>query len=275
MTTSPPPRRRIALQFAIGVVILAVVAVLVVLVVHSKQGTAKTVEKAAVSAPAPKNMRSDGVLIAGGSGTLRTVLTPAVTGNKPVPTNVTKLGSTANIVEYVDFQCPFCFEFEETNLANIATWVGDGRATLELHPIAILDRSSEGTRYSSRAANAAACVADYDPQRYIFVAAALYQKQPAEGTRGLTDTQLIAALASAGASGPAIDSCVKTEKFKAFVAASTLRAVDGTFTGVATTPSTFQGTPTVFVDGALYNGSITDAAAFTAFVEQQQPGTTN
>ncbi|MEJ1230121.1 MAG: hypothetical protein WDM88_05060 [Galbitalea sp.] len=75
-------------------------------------------------------------------------------------------------------------------------------------------------------------------------------------------------------SSPAITGCVNTERFRDWVTASTARVEVGTFAGVALTPSTFQGTPTVFVDGVLYPESITDAAAFTAFVEKQHPGAT-
>jgi protein-disulfide isomerase len=275
-TGAPRPRRRTHLiQLVVGVVILAAVAILVAVVVNGNHAERKVAAKAAAVAPQPKNMASDGVLVVGSGGLLRTVRTAAIpAGGVPVATDEAKLGDTANIVEYIDFQCPFCLEFEQTNLGNVAKWVGEGKATLEVHPISILDRSSEGTRYSSRSADAAACVADYDPDRYLFAVAALYDNQPAEGTSGLTDTKILSVLSNADATDPAIASCVRSERFRSFVSASTVRAVDGTFTGVATTPTSFAGTPTVFVDGAQYTGSLTDAAAFTAFVERQKPGAT-
>ena len=265
--------RRLVIQIVIGVALLAIVAAIVVVVVNSIH----TEKVAAASAPAaaagPRNMRSDGILISGAALTAtRTAGIPAK--GKPIATDESKRGSTANIVEYIDYQCPACLAFEETNLGNVAKWVQSGKATLELHPIAFLDRSSEGTRYSSRADNAAACVANYEPDRYIYVAAALYQNQPAEGTSGLTNAKILTVLKSAGASSSAITTCVDKEQFKAWVTASTARVMVGTFAGVALTPSTFQGTPTVFVNGVQYPGSITDAAVFTAFVEKQKPGTT-
>ena len=270
-TPPTPKNRRLIIQLVVGVILLAIVAVVIVVILNTSH--AATVASAKATAAGPKNMRSDGILISGTQ--LTATRTPAIPAKgEPIATNESKLGSTANIVEYIDYQCPACLAFEETNLGNVAKWVQSGKATLELHPIAFLDRSSEGTRYSSRADNAAACVANYEPDRYIFVAAALYQNQPAEGTTGLTNAKILAVLKSAGASSASITTCVHKEQFKAWVAAATARVETGTFAGVALTPSSFQGTPTVFVDGVQYPGSITDAAAFTAFVEKQKPGTT-
>jgi protein-disulfide isomerase len=265
--------RRVVIQIGVGVLLLAIVAVVIVVIVSSGHAAKVAAVKAPSTSTSPLNMRSDGVLISG--PTLTATRTPATPkGSTPLATDESKHTATANIVEYIDYQCPACLAFEETNLGNVATWIQSGKATLELHPIAFLDGSSKGTRYSSRADNAAACVANYDPDRYIYVAAALYQNQPAEGTSGLTDAKILAVLSSAGASGTAITHCVNQEQFASWVTASTARVEGGTYAGVALTPSTFQGTPTVFVDGVQYPGSITDAAAFTAFVEKQHPGTT-
>jgi protein-disulfide isomerase len=272
-------RRRLFIQVVVGVALLVIVAVVIVVIANNNRSATVAEAKAPSSSVGPKNMLSDGILISGPK--LSVTRTPAIpVHGKPVATDESKHTSTANIVEYIDYQCPACLAFEETNLGNVAQWVQSGKATLELHPIAFLDRSSEGTRYSSRAANAAACIANYDPDRYIFVAAALYQNQPAEGTTGLTNAKILSVIKTAVAShsyaiNADITNCVNTEQFKAWVAAATARVQVGTFAGVALTPSTFQGTPTVFVDGVLYTGSITDSQAFAAFVDKQKPGTTN
>ena len=274
--TAKPKSRRIWLQVAVIVVVLAVVAVVVGVVLNNNHPAAAKAAPATSTTAGPKNMRSDGILITGSKGDLVSTRTAAVPQHGlPVPTDQSKLKSTANIVEYIDYQCPACLAFEETNLNNVASWVGNGKATLELHPIAFLDRSSMGTRYSSRADNAAACVANFAPDRYVFAAAALYSNQPSEGTTGLTNKQINAVLTKAKSSNADIVNCVNQETFKSWVTAATARVMNGTFSGVALKPSSFQGTPTVFVDGVQYTGSITDAAAFTAFVEKQKPGTTD
>jgi protein-disulfide isomerase len=250
-------RNRIFLQGGLGIGILAVVAIVAMFIVNGS---------APASATGPKNMLSDGVLISGPK--LDVVPTAALKANqKPVPTNTAKHTKTVNIVTYVDYQCPYCDEFETTNLDQISSMVKSGLATLEIHPIAILDASSLGTRYSSRAANAAACVANYDPNNYFAVNKALFANQPAEQTTGLSNAKILSVLKGAGSSSKAITSCVNSDKFSSWVTSATTRV-----TGSTTLPNTkngkYNGTPTVFVNGAQYSGSLTDASAFAAFVQQ-------
>ncbi len=263
-----PPRRsrrRYFIQAAIAVVVIvAIVVVASVLIAGQNNTVAKAVSSGLLG---PKNMASGGALIEGSSGKLVTVPTPAEKIGHVVPTK--PLAGKANIVEYVDLQCPYCLEFEETNLNNVASWVQSGQATLEIHPIAFLDASSQGTRYSSRADNAVACVANDDPNEFIDAIAVLYEHQPKEGSDGRTNAQILGYLKKAGASSAAITKCVDSDQFDLWVTATTAEVESGTFKGVATTPSAFQGTPTVYVNGQPYTGSLTDASTFTAFVNAE------
>jgi protein-disulfide isomerase len=86
---------------------------------------------------------------------------------------------------WVDFMCPYCGQFEKTNGDQIKEWVTSGAATVEIHPIAILTTRSNGTKYSERSANAAACVADRSPDSFFDFNSLLFANQPAEGTDGL------------------------------------------------------------------------------------------
>ena len=264
---APAPRngsRRLILQ--LGIVLLLVIAAIVVVVVVVSNNHAAAKHPVTSSAASPKNMASYGVLLTGSGGNIVTSRTPAVTIGHPVPTDTAKHATTVNIVEYVDYQCPYCLAFEEANLNNTAALVAAGTATLEIHPIAFLDASSEGTRYSSRADNAAACVANFDPDEFLSVTAALYEGQPKEGTPGLTNKQILSVLAKADVSEPSITKCVNSETYRTWVSATTAAVENGTFQHVAKSPITFPGTPTVFVNGIQYTGSITDAKAFSAFV---------
>ena len=58
--------------------------------------------------------------------------------------------------------CPVCNQFEQLYGPEIQNLVDDGTITLGIHPIAILDRLSQGTEFSTRAANAMYCVAVED-----------------------------------------------------------------------------------------------------------------
>ncbi len=251
-------RQRWVLQGGVIVALLAVVAVVGLVVFNATRPPT----------PGPLNMLSDGILISGNGTTATAVTTTALQPNKtPVPTDPSKSKNTANIVMYVDYQCPFCKQFEATNAEQITKWVTDGMATVEIHPIAILDNSSQGTKYSTRAANAAACVANFDPNNYLAVNTALFANQPAEQTPGLTDDQLKALVKTAGAGGADVASCISSQTFASWVSAATKRALAGPLPNSDT--KTVAGTPTVIVDGKKYPGALDDANAFYSFVGKQ------
>lgn len=143
---------------------------------------------------------------------------------------------------YIDFMCPVCNQFEQAYGAPIQDLVADGTITHNIHPIAILDRYSQGTEYSTRAANAMYCVAETAPEASVPFMQALFGNQPAEGTTGLTDQQLIEIAVSVGAEG--IDACVSERRYAGFVAAMTERTpIQPGAQGI--------GTPTLAVNGEV------------------------
>jgi len=253
-------RNRLFLQGGVGIVVIAIAAIVMLVIVNQPKPVALS-----TNAAGPLNMASDGILLSG--NTTQVVKTPALkAGEDPVPTNTSKHAKTVNIVSYVDFQCPICQAFEAANGEQIKSWVDSGVATIEIHPISFLDRGSQGNMYSTRAANAAACVAQEQPDTFYSVMQALFAHQPAESTPGRSDAQILSVLKDAGASGSAITTCVKTQKFVNWVGAESARVLNGTFPNTVT-PTTFRGTPTVFVDGQQYGGQPQDAAGFASFVQ--------
>ncbi|NEM91723.1 DsbA family protein [Galbitalea soli] len=256
-------RNRFFLQGGIGLAVIAIIAIVAVVIVNSNRPLVTT-------ASGPANMLSDGILLTGSAGATTAVTTAAIKPKaQPVATDASKYSKTANIVEYIDYQCPYCNEFETTNQDQIAQMVANGTATLEIHPIAILDQSSQGTRYSSRAANAAACVAALDPNAFLAVNKALFANQPAEGTTGLSNQKIISIINGAGATGDALSTCINDETYKSWVTAATARALAGPLPNSSV--AKVSGTPTVIVSGKQYPGSLTDAATFAAFVAAQTP----
>jgi protein-disulfide isomerase len=255
-------RRQTRLFIQLGVGLFIVLAVGVGLFFYFATTHAVTALKGSTTTTAggPKNMQSGGILMTGTGGDIAATRTPAVPANgNPVATDPTKHSSTVNIVEFIDYQCPYCNQFETANAPQIDKWVAEGKATVEIHPLAFLDSDSQGTRYSSRADNAASCVANYDPDDFLAVTSALYKDQPPEGSPGLPNSKIVSILASAGASDPAIARCVDTEQFRSWVTASTDYAIKNVFNGEGSTP-------TIFVNGKQYAGSITDPTAFASFV---------
>jgi protein-disulfide isomerase len=254
-------RNRFFWQGGAGLAVIAIAAIVVLVVTNAPKPAGLS-----DSTAGPANMISDGILLTGPD--LAAVPTAAIkAGGKPVPTDEAKYPNTVNIVTYVDYQCPACQAFEQTNSAQIQQWVASGMATIEIHPVAILDASSEGNMYSTRAGNAAACVANYDPDDYYAVSTAFYANQPAEDTDGATNAQILAVLKGAGASSSEITNCVNTQQFSAWETAATNRVLNGPLPNSSITK--LEHTPTVVVNGKEYTGSITDAAAFATFVEAQ------
>ncbi len=146
---------------------------------------------------------------------------------------------------YIDFQCPVCAGFEEAYGPTLAQLADEGTITLNIHPIAILDRASQGTAYSTRSANAAYCVAVDEPAAVLPFVQAMFAGQPAEGTPGLTDEEIAAIAEDAGASD-AVASCIADGTYERFVAAKTRDTpVQEGAAGI--------GTPTIVVNGTTLN----------------------
>jgi protein-disulfide isomerase len=143
---------------------------------------------------------------------------------------------------YLDFMCPHCKVFEQSAGGSLNQMVADNKIKLVYHPVAFLDNAST-TQYSTRSAAASACAADAGKlPEYVQT---LYANQPAEGSAGLGDDQLITLGHTAGISGSAFDTCVRDGKYRSWVQHVTDAAVSRGVTG----------TPTVFVDGKQVEAS--------------------
>jgi len=135
-------------------------------------------------------------------------------------TGAIAVGDGSNdLATYIDFMCPICGDFEEIYGPTIEGLVDDGSITLNIHPISILDRASQGTKFSTRAANAMYCVAVADADASLPFMTAMFDNQPEEGTSGLSDEQILAIAAASGVTG--IDSCVNDGTYSKYVTSIT------------------------------------------------------
>ena len=180
-------------------------------------------------------------------------------------------GKTApNIKIYLDFQCPICNLFEDGNSEQLRSWVETGAATVEYHPVSFLDGRGSPNTYSSRAANAAICVANYSPNNFFDYVDVLFTNQPAEGTPGPENPELISRVKEVGAANQdKIAQCINDKAYATWVSDTTTAALTKKLPG---TDINMQGTPTILVNGQQYpfasQEELVNPARFAAWVQQ-------
>lgn len=160
---------------------------------------------------------------------------------------------------YEDFMCPICRNFESASGATVKQLVADKKVTVRYHTVAILDASSNGTQYSTRAAGAAAAAAIAG--KFIEYHDVLYANQPQEGSSGLTNAKLIDLGKSIGLTDSAFVNAINNKTYDAWVA-----KVTDTFSSRG-----YTGTPTIVVAGKVVQGpnqSVPTAAELTQAVTQ-------
>ncbi len=148
---------------------------------------------------------------------------------------------------YEDFLCPACGNFERTFGATVSKLVDTGAIAADYYMLGFLS-SPQNDDYSSRAANAAYCVADESIDAFRRFHTALYTKdiQPKEkGTSFPDDARLTELARQAGVVGKVPD-CIKSGKY--------LPMVDGLVAA-----EKIRSTPTIRINGKDYRPSTPDA----------------
>lgn len=173
------------------------------------------------------------------------------TTQTPAPAATSASGTVPNIVVYVDYQCPICGIFEQGNSDQLRQWAKSGAATLEIHPISFLDGNSANA-YSSRAANAAVCVANYSPNNFLDYSNVLFAHQPAEGTAGPENAELIKRTTDVGVKNASkIADCINNKVFGKWVSNTTDSVLSSSYKVKGATFGV-TGTPTIVVNGNQY-----------------------
>lgn len=167
-------------------------------------------------------------------------------GEKPKASNIdtaegaVSFGSGTHIVDvYVDFMCSHCKTFEEAEGEALQRLVSDGTITLRVHPLTFMDRVSQGSRFSSRAASAMYAIAAADPGNAYAFLRGMYAQQPQGNTAGWTNDQIVAIAEAAGvrmADGLRDD--IRSARYLKYAQAQKL-------------PDGATGTPTLMVDGTI------------------------
>ncbi len=246
-------RSRWVLQGGIGLVLVAIIAIVGLIIWNGVRP----------AGPGPANMASDGIHI--GEGFKATPTMALASDADPVPT-ATEDSGVVNIRVYVDYLCPYCKDFDEANAEQLEGYIETGAATVEIHPLAVLTSRAQG--YSLRAANAAACVANYSPDTFWEFNRLLFDNQPAEQSSGLDNAAIIKITEEAGVGkADAVAGCITDQRYKAWVDAATDRVLMGDIPD--SNIEQVQGTPIIVVNGKQYRGELSDPSEFAAFVLAQ------
>ncbi len=181
----------------------------------------------------------------------------------PTPSPTPTAKPVVEIAVYVDFLSPAAREWQLANATQLSNWVSEGAVALSYHPVSMLTAKSNGTKYSLRAAGAAACVATHASGSFYAFASDLLTRQPAIDSDGFNDTELSNLAIAAGTDDPkGVRACIEDGSYLSWVKAATERAVKG----IPGTDVSLTGTSMILVNGEVYAGAMGDAAEFSQFV---------
>ncbi|NPC97843.1 DsbA family protein [Nocardioides sp. zg-DK7169] len=154
------------------------------------------------------------------------------------------------VVVYEDFLCPYCGLLEKATRDDLDRLAEEGKVFVEYRPFNLLSRMGD---YSARAANAFRVVTEESgPETAKRFHQILFDNQPEEGKDYPDDDQLVAWAVEAGAEEDAVRPGIEDQSRMDWVEAATKSATD----------SGVRGTPTVLLDGEVFqaSGSVDDLA---------------
>ncbi len=261
-------RARVARHTALYISIAAVVAVIAVVITLTVSSSMNQPQLS------PANVTQDGFLVADVSGAVvqgtsaedvdaaAATPTPTVAAETPQPTPTTQ--PVVDIRVYVDYLSTGARDWQLANAPQLTSWVNEGAVTLTYYPVAMLTSKSNGTKYSLRAASAAACVATHSPATFFAFNNDLLSRQPEVDADGLSNAELADLAQATGAESPkVVRSCIEDAAFAPWAKAATERAVEGI---PDTDDISLTGTPMILVNGVPYIGALDDAKEFSQFV---------
>jgi protein-disulfide isomerase len=226
-------RARTVMISLAGLVVVALAVVITVYFVNKKDPNAYT------GPLAPTSRQTDGAILA----------------SKP--------GAKAPKLEvFEDFQCPICKEFEKSSGTTIKRLAAEGKVNVLYYPFWLFKQQSEPIRGNSqRAANAALCAPG---DKWIQYHDLIYKNQPAEGSDGFSNKDLIGWAKDVGIDTPQFEQCVKGLQKQSQV---------DQMTNYAEQARKVTGTPTVFLNGQSLdlNGTLLNAKNLEKAITSAQP----
>ena len=255
-------RNKLLIGWGIVAAVVAIIVVVALVVTSNIQNNAPIADEGPT--PANGNVYGGVTLLANTEvaktepATVRVADIPAPAATPPAtvtaPGAEAEAGKPVKVVLYIDFICPVCKNFETQYNETLTSLRNEGKITVEYRPLGFLDTRST-TNYSSRAANAAACVVNESPEKYADFVNVLFEKQPAEGGAGISDDDLKTMATDIGAKS--IETCVDEKTFRPWVKYTTQQAASIGITG----------TPTVFVEGEQWGKGESAQTPFEEFLQ--------
>lgn len=161
------------------------------------------------------------------------------------------------IIEFSDYECPFCKRFhEETYDQLVKEYVSTGKAVIAFRDFPL---SFHDPKATEEAALAECVGAEKGDAAYFSFAKDLYANTQANG-KGLADGKLAELIRKAGATQASVTKCAATEATKAEIQKD---MADGTKAGVSGTPSFIIGK--LSADGTVTGERIVGALPIAGF----------
>lgn len=236
-------RRSRTITWTIVGVIAAIVAIIVVVTLMNSSRSIPDAGPAPSAATASGGLLfEEGVPVEGDSPAevdATTVEEPDPDTAGQMPTEVPG-ADQADIIIYADANCVYCAQFDMENAEALDKLVEDGHS-LEYRTVNYLD--NPGTEnFSSRAANAMACVAEESPEHAMDYIHEVFMSYNTHQGAGLSNDELISLASEVGVD---INGCVSDNTFRPFVNFTTAKAIEA---GIA-------GTPSIWVNGVQYENT--------------------
>jgi protein-disulfide isomerase len=194
-------RRRSRVPMVVGIVVVAVLAVVI--------GGVVLTQRSASTGTADPTMPAGSIPISRAGTPFPTVVDDGVV--------VAGRSAPHTLDVYEDALCPACQSFEARGGARIAKVVAEGKLRVRYHLVNMLDQRSEPAGYSTLGGNAMLCGAENGifPDLHV----SLYTAQPEENGIGYTADQLVDLGNRLGA-GPGYADCVRSGKHDQAIAAN-------------------------------------------------------
>jgi protein-disulfide isomerase len=242
--------RKIKALLAAGTVVVLIAALITYVVLFAP----KPVEQIT-----PVNLANNGITLVEG----KVLETEApISGSEPTPLELRD--DRVEIEIYLDYLCPYCKMFDETQKDVIEKYFTNKDVVFSFHPVAFL------SEYSMVATNASACIAGKQPDLWWRANNAIYAGQPEEGAgQGYSLDKSIntvkTSLSGLNLNDDTIK-CIETTPYAQWAADSTNAVLQKPVPNSSL--SRISGTPTVLIDGIKLELDFTkDSANFDIAIQ--------